>query len=289
MPVNRYFNHSPQNRTSEQSLYEDLLVENIKVYGHDVYYLPREDLDTTDKLFGENIQSYFERAYVVEMYINNTDWWSNGSDFFSKFGLGQHDQISLVVAKRSFEKHIPSNVMVRPREGDLIYVPAMQKIFEVTFVEENKDFFARGNKYPYTYEISVEAFRMSNEVLKTGVSEIDIMDDLTSWGVELQLEGVGSYDRGERVYQGANLAYSRANAKVSDWDGANNTIFLTEVVGQFEPGSNVIGTKTATSRFVANTDMMTDNTYYDLFDNKDIQAEANTIIDLSETNPFGAP
>lgn len=289
MPVNKYFNVAPKNRTNEQRMYEDLLCESIRIQGMDVYYLPREDLNTTDKLFGENVQSYFERAYTVDMYLQNSEGWSGTSEFFSKFGLGSLDNATFVVAKRTFDSIVPSNIMIRPREGDLLYVPVMQKIFEITFVEEDTNFYTKGNKFPYTYELTVEAFRSSNEILKTGVPEIDIIDDTTSWTVELTLAGIGAYNRGERVFQGSNLTYSTANAKVSEWDGANNKIYLYEVIGQFEPSINLIGSTSNTIRMVSASDTMGDQSYYDLYDNKDIQLEANVIIDTTEINPFGAP
>lgn len=290
MPTNKYFNQFPVQKNNEQLLYEDLLVESIQIYGHDIYYLPRENIDTTDMLFGENIQSYFERAYVIDMYIENVDGWQGGSDFFSKFGWGQNDKSSFIVAKRTFDRIVPSNIMITPRAGDLLYVPVMQKIFEITFVEEEKMFFTKGNRTPYVYQLQVEAFRSGNERLKTGIDEIDQIDDTTSWTVELTLSAnvAGNYHRGERVFQGSNLAYSTASAKVSDWDPANNKIYLTEVVAQFEPGW-LRGNSSNTNKLIVMSDTMGDYTYYDLYNNKDIQVEANVIIDLSETNPFGAP
>lgn len=289
MPVNPLFNHSEESINTEKLLLEDQIVELIQIQGHDVYYLPRENVEDIDKLFGENIHSYFSRAYIIEMYPNNTRGWDGSSEFFSKWGLGALDNSKFNVARRTFEKIVPSNVTIRPREGDLIYVPVMQKLFEITFVEEEKLFFAKGGRIPYCYELSVEAFRSSNEKLTTTVPEIDIIDELTSWTVTLNVRGAGSYNKGEKVYQGANVEYSTAQAKVSVWDSANNAIVLTEIIGKFEPGSNLTGTISGTSRLVMNTDPLSDNAYYDLYDNKIIQTEADAIIDTTEHNPFGAP
>jgi hypothetical protein len=289
MPVNHRFNHDDDINNTEKLMLEDHIVELIQIQGRDVYYLPRERVEDIDTLFGENVHSYFSRAYIMEMYPNNTDGWQGASDFFNRFGMVHQDNCSFVVARRTFEKIVPTNVCIRPREGDLIYVPVMQKIFEITFVDEEKLFFAKGGRIPYCYEITCEAFRSSNERLITSVPEIDMIDDLTSWTVTLNVTGVGSYNKGEKVYQGANLAYSTAQAKVSDWQKANNSVILTEIIGKFEPGSNLIGVSSNTSRLIANTDTMEDAAYYDLYDNKIIQTEANTIINLDETNPFGAP
>lgn len=289
MPVNPLFNHDDQINNTEKLMLEDHIVELIQVQGIDVYYLPRASVQDIDTLFGENVQSRFERAYIIEMYPNNAEGWSGSSDFFSRFGLGALDNCSFVVARRTFEKYVPTNVCLRPSEGDLIYVPVMQKIFEITFVDEEKLFFAKGGRIPYCYELTCEAFRSGNEKMATQIPEIDIIDDLTSWTVTLNVTGVGSYHKGEKVYQGANLAYSTAQAKVADWQKGNNSIILTEIIGKFEPGSNLHGVSSNTSRLIANTDTLGDATYYDLYDNKIIQTEANTIMNLDETNPFGAP
>jgi hypothetical protein len=291
MPTNKYFDQFPATKNSEQLLYEDLLVESIQMYGHDMYYLPRERADTMDPLFGENIQSYFERSYVIDMYIENVDGWNGSSDFFSKWGQGQNDNCSFIVAKRTFDKIVPTNVMLRPREGDLIYVPVMQKIFEIKFVEEEKMFFTKGNRTPYVFELKCEAFRSGNEILRTGVQEIDQIDDTTSYTIEITVSAAqaGNYRLGERVYQGANLTYSSASAKVSDWDIANNKIYLTEIIGQFEPEDYLRGYTSNVTKMITSTDTMGDFSYYDFTNNKDIQVEANTIIDSTEVNPFGAP
>lgn len=289
MPTSHYFNNYPGYKNSEQRLIEDLVVEAIKIQGCNVYYLPREAIDTTDQLFGENLQSYFSRAYCVEMYPESVEGWAGASEFFSRFGTGSQDDLDLVVAKRTFEKYIPAHIKMRPSEGDLIFVPPMKKIFEVKFVEEDKMFFTRGTKNPFVYGLKLEAFRTSNEKLETGVPEIDIIDDLISYTIELSLTGQGAYNRGEKVYQGANLAFSVANGKVSNWDGANNKLYITDIKGAFAPGSNVIGATSATSRVFANTSTLGDFPYYDMYDNKIIQDGANTILDLTEVNPLGMP
>lgn len=288
MPTNNLWNLYPRNQIGEQSLIEDLIIECIRIQGMDVQYLPRESLDTTDQLFGENLQSYFERAYTIEMYMENTGDWNGQSEFFSRFGVGQDDNASLVVAKRTFERYVPSNITIRPREGDLIYIPVLQKIFEITFVEEDKAFYVRGSRNPYVYGLTLEAYRTSNEVIKTGIDEIDSIDDTAVYTQQLVLMGEGAYDRGERIYVGDNVTYSTASAKVSNWDGANNTIYVVDVQGIFHNGDMVTGNTTDTQRIVYSTETLSDYAYYDIYDNKQIQDEANSIIDLSETNPFGS-
>lgn len=280
MPVNHYFNHFSAIKTSEQRLYEDLLVESIRIHGHNIYYLPREDWDETDTLFGENVQSKFSRAYIMEMYIANVDGWQGDGDFFSKFGLEIRDNSSFVVSKRTFERYMPSTIARRPREGDLLYVPVMQKIFEIKFVEEELLFFSKGNKTPYIYELRTEAFRYANEKLDTGVEVIDDIDTQSSYTIEISLSGEGNYIIGETVTSGA------VSGVVGNWDSISKKLYLYDIVGQFTTG-NVIGMQSNTDMAIANTDTLGDFTYYDLSDNKLIDDEANTILDRTESNPFG--
>lgn len=290
MATNHYFRPFPGTvKTNEQRLFEDLLVESIKIHGHNIYYMPREDWDDTDTIFGENIQSKFERAYLIEMYIANVDGYEGDGDFFSKFGLEIRENSNFIVSKRSFDKTIPSNITIRPREGDLLYVPVMTKIFEIKFVEEELMFFSKGNRIPYVYELRCETYRTSNEKFNTGVEVIDQADIESAYTIQLSLAGSGNYNIGETVYQGNTLSTATATAKVSDWDPTNNTINLVQVKGVFSTVGNLVGNTSLTIRSISTTETQGDYAYYDFFDNKQIQTEANSFVDLSETNIFGMP
>lgn len=288
MATSHYFRLYPGRKSNEQLLFEDLLNESIKIMGHDIYYLPREDWDDTDTLFGENVHSIFDRAYQMEMFIANIEGWEGDGDFFSKFGLEIRDSCNFILTKRTFEKYVPSTITIRPREGDLLYVPVMRKIFEIKFVEEDLLFFSKGNKLPYLYELRVEAFRYANEKLVTGVDVIDEIDDLSSYTLKIPTTGSGNFNIGETVYQGANLEFSTASAKVVDWEPANNAVYLGNVKGSFNNGSTLVGTSSGTTRTVGTYDALQDNVYYDLFDNKLIENEANNFIVIQQ-NPFGVP
>lgn len=266
-----------------------MLVESIKIHGHNVYYLPREEWSDTDQIFGENIQSKFERAYLIEMYIANVEGYEGDGDFFSKFGLEIRENSNFIVSKRSFDKYIPTSITIRPREGDLLYVPVMTKIFEIKFVEEELMFFTKGNRIPYVYELRCETFRWSREQINTGVEVIDDVDIDANYTINLNLTGSGNYRDGEVVYQGNNLSTATATAKVGKWEPANNNIFLVDIKGNFTTSGNLTGSSSQTSRVIASTETMEDFVYYDFFDNKQIQTEANTFVDLSEVNPFGVP
>lgn len=289
MATSHFFRNYSGTVTNQQNLYEDLIAESIRIQGHDVYYMPRESWDEMDQLFGENVQSRFERAYLVDVYIVNVNGWEGQGEFFSKFGLEIRQGTNMIISRRTFDKYIPTSVAIRPREGDLIYVPVMSQVFEIKFVEEELLFFSLGKKYPYIYEMRCEAFRYSNEDMNTGVQVIDEIENEGTYTIQLTLSGSGNYNIGETVYQGASLTGASTSAEVSDWDPQSRVLSLINIKGQFTQSSNVIGSVSNTSSVLTTADTLGDHVFYDLFDNKLIQNEANTFVDLSEVNVFGKP
>jgi hypothetical protein len=290
MAVSHYFNNYSGVATNEHRLMEDVVVESIKIMGHDVQYLPRESWDGDDTIFGEQRNSKFNRAYTLEMYLANVEGYEGDGDFFSKFGLEIRDTSNFIVSRRAFERYVPSTIARRPREGDLIFVPVMNKIFEVKFVEEELMFFSLGKRTPYIYELRCELFRYNNESIDTGIEDLDIIEDRNSYSIEIVLDtGTGSYQRGEVVYQGVSYATANASAEVTNWDGANTTLTLINIKGDFSENENVIGVTSNSNYSVANTDVLKDVAEYDMYDNRDIQTEADDFIDFTEINPFGRP
>lgn len=289
MATSHYFNNFSANKINEQRMYEDLLSESIRIGGHDVYYLPRENWDDTDEIFGENIHSKFERAYHMEMYLANIEGFEGDSEFFSKFGLEIRDTSNFILSKRTFDKYVPSELTTRPREGDLIFVPVFNKIFEIKFVEEELLFFSKGRRLPYLYELRAEAFRYGNEQINTGVEQIDEVESQAVYSVKLNLTGSGNFLIGETVYQGSNVAYSSASATVQNWDPNSNELTVITIKGNLNASANIRGETSGTNKSIAVLDSMGDNVYYDLYNNKDLQLEANNFVDLSEINPFGNP
>lgn len=290
MATSVYFNNFSAATIGEQRLMEDVIGESIKIMGHDVYYLPREAWNEDDTIFGENTTNKFERAYVMEMYLANVEGYEGDGDFFSKFGLEIRDSSNFVVGRRAFERYVPSSICSRPREGDLIYIPVMNKIFEIKFVEEELMYFSLGKRNPYIYELRCEMFRYSNENLNTGVEDIDIIEDRVAYTIEIDVNGgTGNFFMGETVYQGANLASSLASAEVKNWDPQLDKLFLINIKGTFAASANIRGVKSNTVYNVVATDTMEDNSEYDLNDNKQMQTEADDFIDFTEVNPFGRP
>ncbi len=288
--LNQYFNNYSIGVINEQRLLEDLIIESINIMGHNIYYIPREGFNPTDDIFGENPQSKFERFYLMPLYIANVEGYEGDGDFFSKFGLEIRDTSNFVVARRTFEKYIPGNIVPRPREGDLIYVPVMRKLFEIKFVEEELLFFSIGRRNPYMYELRCELFRFSDENFDTGIGEIDEVETENSYTIELNLgNGTGLYQIGESVYQGANLVYATAKASVTNHDASTKKITLHNITGTFASATNLIGQTSNAVFTVISSDLLEDNVYYDQSDNKAFQTEASGFVDLSEQNPFGNP
>jgi len=290
MATSVYFNNYSPSVINENMLLEDLIVESIQIMGHDIKYLPREVYDQADDVLGESVNSKFTRAYGMEMYLANVEGYEGDGDFFSKFGLEIRDTSNFVVSRRAFERYMPSNIAIRPREGDLLFVPVLNKIFEIKFVEEELMFFSLGKRAPYIYELRCEVFRFSNEDFETGDEVIDDMEHAAAYTVSLTLgTGTGSYFKNEIVYQGSNLAYATASAEAKHWIPETKVIEVINVKGEFTANANVIGTQSNTRYRLTSSDTLADLVDYDDSDNRIIQTEADTFIDLSEINPFGVP
>jgi hypothetical protein len=226
----------------------------------------------------------------MEVYLANVEGYEGDGDFFSKFGLEIRDTSNFVVSTRAFNKYVPTNIADRPREGDLLYVPVMRKLFEIKFVEEELNFFSIGKRNPYMYELRCELFRFSDENFDTGVEEIDDVEKEASYTIELTLgSGSGNYLSGELVYQGSNVSTSNTKATVTEFNPTEKTITLHNIVGTFATATNLRGNTSNALYVVTSTDVLGDHVFYDDYDNKEIQTEGALFIDLSEINPFGMP
>lgn len=159
----------------EQNLIEDLIIESIKIYGIEVYYMPRT-LTAVDDLLNEDDLSQFKDAFLVEMYVKNIDGFEGEGDFLSKFGLQIRDSMTLTVANRTFDAEVNHySTEIRPNEGDVIYFPLNRKMFEVQHVEHEAIFYQMGALQ--TYDLRVELFEYSGERFNTGIDEIDTRFD----------------------------------------------------------------------------------------------------------------
>ena len=178
MPTNVYFNTGS---TAEQRLYENLIIEQLSVFGQDVYYLPRK-LVNKDTLFGEDASSSFNDAYIIEMYLDNIEGYEGQKEMMTRFGIDMQDEATWVVSKRRFEELISldANLIVstRPNEGDLIYFPDGKKIFEISFVDHDDPFYQLQN-LP-VFKMRCRTFEYSHEDMATGVTAIDDIETAES-------------------------------------------------------------------------------------------------------------
>ena len=176
----------------EQRLIEDLIIESIRIYGLDVWYMPRT-LGALDDLLNEDDLPVFNSAYMVEMYVKNVEGFEGDGDFLSKFGLQIRDSMTLTISMRKFTEDVGAyDDQVRPREGDLIYFPLNRKIFQVKHVEHESIFYQMGALQ--TYDLRVELFEYSNEVFRTGIAEIDTLLDKYNTTSNNSIQGIESID-----------------------------------------------------------------------------------------------
>ena len=167
-----YFPQNGGNRT-EQNLVQDLVDEQIKLFGADVFYIPRVSIK--DKTLGEVIQSEFNQSYMIEMMLVNVEGFGAGSEFVSKFGLRITDEITFVVSRRRWEQSanpaLNLSVDGRPNEGDLVYYPLTEDIYEIKYVEREQPFFQLGKQYFYI--LTAELYEQGADKFDTGIDEID--------------------------------------------------------------------------------------------------------------------
>jgi hypothetical protein len=268
---------------------EDLIVESIQMMGHNCYYIPRESFDAGDMIFGEYPRSKYEKAYLIEAYIQSVDKFEGQNDFFSKFGLEVRDTNTFVISRRSFLRIVPSSVRTRPQEGDLLYVPVFHRMFEVKFAEEETEMFSLGKTSPFTYGLRCEQFRYTNEPISTGQENVDEVAVDNQYSMRLYLgTGTGDYNIRETVYQGTNVAYATSTAIVKDWDSANSQLLVYNIVGPWTAGMNVVGEITNTKYNLQSVNEKSDVSTYDVFDNQQLYEDGNVFIDLTESNPFGS-
>ena len=295
MATNHYFNNF--HAKNEQNVIEDLVVESIKIMGFDGYYIPNNNAIARDLLFGEDPVKKFNTAFQLEFYLSSSMGYSGAGDFFSKFGIEIRNNVKVIISRRSFNQRIPvSPEFTRPREGDLIWIPFLNgtgELYEITFTEQAKDFFQLGRQAPYFYELSLEEFKYSQEVIDTGVPDIDVVVTENAYTLMLHMNaGTGTYKNKEIVFQSSDgtLANASSDATVSSWDGVNRILKVTNIRGEFANTANantLIGLTSNAHYTLSNYNTLDVEVHNDHYDNLYIETQGNLITDFSETNPFG--
>ena len=302
MATNVYFS---QKVKTEQDLYEDIVIESLKMYGQDVYYLPREIVNE-DSILGEDIESVFSDAYIIEMYIANVDGFEGDGNLLSKFGVEIRDQANFIVSKKRWNQYIGTRSSgtlgnLRPGEGDLIYLPLSKSLFEIRFVEHESPFYQLSNLPTYT--LQCELFEYSGEQIQTGISDIDTaMEDISQQIVMVINNSNGTeFTIGETIQQEIGSSGEYVTARVVSYETVDSTtkkLFVTGWAttngGYHEFTTDTIDGQTSSAQWtvtdvyniddpIANRALTNDTQSR----NQEFELEADGIIDFTESNPFG--
>ncbi len=234
MATNHYFNHYGTN-TPDQRLVENIVIESIKSFGIDVHYMPRTEVNT-DPIYGDDRISKFEDARMVEMYIKSIDGFEGDGTFVSNFGLEVRDQITFTIARRRFlELNFETgNRDKEPLEGDLIFFPLSDSLFEIKHVQDTNIFYQVGGLQ--TFDLVCELFEYSDEAIDTGIEELDKIEREESFSIKFTLgTGAGTFTVGEQVYQGSTgYANSSIKGEVFDWNSSTSLLTVGNIVGTFD-------------------------------------------------------
>tara|TARA_B100002019_G_C21268199_1_gene600610 strand:+ start:42 stop:1157 length:1116 start_codon:yes stop_codon:yes gene_type:complete len=221
MATNLYFN---QKVRSEQLLYEDIVIESLKTYGQDVYYLPR-DLVNEDKILGDDPVSSFNSSHIVEMYIENVEGFDGEGDLFTRFGVEIRDEATFIVARKRWRDTIArydNEITIdRPAEGDLIYLPMSKSMFQIMHVEHEQPFYQLQN-LP-VFKLRCQLFEYAGEDLDTGVDTIDDIESRYAYKYVLSLSNERDSAQATATLNSGQLA------TVSITDSGNNYFFAPTV------------------------------------------------------------
>lgn len=181
MATNVFFNHAVK---TEQNLLEDLIVESLRIYGHNCFYLPR-NIVNEDTILGDAASSSFDDAYEVELYLEGNDGFEGEGELYSKFGIETRESANFIISRRTWQRFVSLDgnlaTGLRPNEGDLIYFPLSNSLFEIKFVEHENTFYQLGKLY--TFKMSCDLFEYSGEDFNTDISAIDTDMDLATGAI----------------------------------------------------------------------------------------------------------
>jgi hypothetical protein len=300
--TNVYFSQGTKN---EQHLIEDIIIESLKIYGNEIFYIPRS-LVSKDNVLGEDRLSQFKTAFPIEMYFENVDSFGGQGAFIQKFGLMMEQTATLVVARRRWDQFVgrygATIVPNRPCEGDLIYFPLSKGLFEIKFVAHQDPFYQLGKLY--VYKLQIELFQYASEFIDTGIPAVDAFESLKSFttnttrssrgevvSITMTNQGSGytsvptvTFISGTGV--GATATAVRGTGvtanKIIRVDITNpGTGYQTAPVVSFTGGGGINAAATATIE--TNIDKAADS----FADNNTFKKESVNVINFDEANPFG--
>ena len=304
MPRNVYFS---QQVKSEQTVYEDLVVESLKIFGQDAYYMPRTLL-TRDDVLGEQKGSSFNDAYLIEAYIEDSDGFTGAGDLYSKFGLEIRDEVNFIISRRQWERFVGvfnnDVTATAPQEGDVIFLPLSNSFFEINFVEDEQPFYQLSN-VP-VYKLQCAMFEYNDEDIETGYDFIDDLQSGQAYQVAMDYTTTNNNHLvgGEIVsmevstgvtVSGEVMSVTKLSATGGLVSVSNITVSGATTLTEFTTGTLVGGTS-GFSVTVTKVYGIGDTSTPDNFMPQDSAAEnialeisADSFLDFTESNPFGDP
>lgn len=287
---NVYFNPKVK---SEQSMYENIIIESLKIYGQEVWYLPRR-WQNNDAILGDDPVSSFDKALPLMMYIENADGFEGEGDLFAKFGVEIRDEATFIVARREWLKESQTETDIsfyRPREGDLIYLKLADRIFEISKVEDEAPFYQLSN-LP-VFKMRCNLFENNDENFETQFEKLnDVLETPTTYQIELGVNSGSTFTVGGmvRVIRDSDEE-DYLDAEVHSWNAVTGKLRVNHVgntLGGFDMyavgniiedmDSGGLGTITSISQ-IQGTELVSQN--------EDFNRDGNDFIDFSEINPFG--
>ena len=285
MPTSPYFPTYYQGHSGEQTLAQDLADEQIKLFGTDIYYLPRTILK--DNTLDDIIYSKYQSQFQVEMLLQNVEGFGSPSEFISKFGIRITDEVKFIVSSRRWDQveaqYNPTlTVPGRPNDGDLLYFPLTKDIYEIKFVERETPFYQFG-KIQFLI-LTAEIYEVGNDDISTGIADIDKIETLFSYAIALTfgVGGTGDFDIGETV----TGSTTGVEAEVKSWDPTTRILQVINRTGTFATGEAVTGDVSGAVWVVGTFDTL-NNTNSEYDQNREIEDSADNIVDWTERNPFG--
>jgi hypothetical protein len=298
--TNVYFTNGTR---TEQMLIEDLIIESLRIYGQEIFYIPRT-LVSKDNVLGEDRLSEFKTAFPIEMYFENIDSFAGQGPFLQKFGLMMEQSATLVCARRRWDQFIGrygvTQLPNRPCEGDLIYFPLTKGLFEIKFVQHQDPFYQLGKLY--VYKLQVELFQYASERIDTGVAEVDAFETLKSFSTNTSRTRYGSITSINVTSNGSGYtsvptvvltSSSGINGEATAVLGSGTTAGKVVSVNITNPGTGyqtapiITFTGGGGTGALATSTIKIDIDKVDSFgDNNTFKQEAQDIL-FSATNPFG--
>jgi len=279
MAINQFLN--PHRAFPDQNLIEDLLIESIKCTGIDCYYIPRK-LGSIDEIYLEDNCSVFEKTYMIEMYFRDVMNFESNRDFNSKFGLQIEEQGKLTVSMKRFREIVR---VQRPFEGDLLYFPITDSLYEITYVNHDSIFFQLGKLQ--VWDISIDLFDYASQRIRTGIPFIDKFETRFAHAIKFNLiTGTGLFLRKEKVYQGSNPNTPDARGFIEEYNAVDKTLKITDIWGNFNYNLPIIGATSHASWTVQQFDER-ELPNSPVANNKEFERFTPQVLNFDEDNPFG--